>query len=106
MADPVTPDLTLPGELPVLPLRRMVVFPMTVQPLGVNRPVSVESVQRALHGDRLLLLTMQEGDEEDPPIDKLRRIATVGILRQMARGPAGLQVIVEGVVRVRVDRTA
>jgi endopeptidase La len=103
MADPVTPDLTLPGELPVLPLRRMVVFPMTVQPLGVNRPVSVESVQRALHGDRLLLLTMQEGDEEDPPIDKLRRIATVGILRQMARGPAGLQVIVEGVVRVRVE---
>ena len=103
MADPVTSDPTLPGELPVLPLRRMVVFPMTVQPLGVNRPVSVESVQRALQADRLLLLTMQEGDEEDPPTEKLRRIATAGILRQMARGPAGLQVIVEGVARVRVD---
>jgi endopeptidase La len=103
MTDPVTPDLTLPGELPVLPLRRMVVFPMTVQPLGVNRPLSIESVQRALQGDRLLLLTMQDGDDEDPAIDRLRRVATAGILRQMARGPAGLQVIVEGVARVRVE---
>ena len=39
---------TLPAELPVLPLRRTVAFPLTLQPLAVNRPVSVETVNRAL----------------------------------------------------------
>ena len=50
MAEPTPPSL--PSELPVLPLRRTVGFPLTLQPLAVNRPVSVESVNRAL---RLLL---------------------------------------------------
>ena len=38
----------LPSELPVLPLRRTVAFPLTLQPLAVNRPVSIETVNRAL----------------------------------------------------------
>ena len=46
----------LPSELPVIPLRDTVVFPMTLQPLAVNRPVSVESIDRALVGERMLLL--------------------------------------------------
>ena len=51
----------LPPELPVLPLRGTVAFPLSVQPLAVNRPVSVESVNRALAGDRMVLLVLQEG---------------------------------------------
>ena len=51
----------LPPELPVLPLRGTVAFPLSVQPLAVNRPVSVESVNRALAGDRMLLLVLQDG---------------------------------------------
>jgi endopeptidase La len=103
MADALVKDPALPTELYVLPLRRTVVYPMTVQPLGVNRPVSVESVQRALQADRMLLLVMQEGDDEDPATDQLKRVGTVGVLRQMAKGQAGLQILVEGVGRVRVE---
>jgi ATP-dependent Lon protease len=101
MAEPRTPDPALPTELPVLPLRRTVVFPMTVQPLAVNRPVSVESVNRALSHDRMVLLVMQSGDEDDPGTEDLRVTGTVAVIRQMAKGPVGLQVLVEGIARAR-----
>ena len=74
-----------------------------MQPLAVNRPVSVESVNRALAGDRMLLLVLQEGELDDPGPDQVKRIGTVGIIRQMARNPSGLHVIVEGLARVRAD---
>ena len=102
MAEPANQTPQLPDHLPVLPLRQTVVFPMTVQPLAVNRPVSTESVNRALATDRMVLLVMQTGDQEDPTPDDLRKIGTAGVVRQMAKGPAGLQILVEGLTRVRV----
>ena len=100
MAEP-TP--TFPAELPVLPLRRTVAFPLTLQPLAVNRPVSVETVNRALASDRLVVLLLQDDDEEDPMPDHLRRIGTIGVIRQMAKVGGGINVILEGVARVRAD---
>ncbi len=97
------PAPTLPAELPVLPLRRTVAFPLTLQPLAVNRPVSMESVNRALGGDRLLLLLLQERDNDDPSPDDLARIGTVGVVRQMARAGGGINIIIEGLARVRAD---
>src|SRR5688572_30046868 len=93
----------LPSELPVLPLRRTVAFPLTLQPLAVNRAVSIETVNRALAGDRLILLLLQEKDQDDPAPDDLRRIGTVGVIRQMAKVGGGINVIVEGIARVRAD---
>src|SRR5512132_2774743 len=101
MAESTSP--TLPSELPVLPLRRTVAFPLTLQPLAVNRPVSIETVNRALTGDRLILLLLQENDEDDPGPEDVRKIGTVGIVRQMARAGGGLNIIIEGVARVRAD---
>ena len=59
----------LPNELPVVPLRGAVVMPMTVAPLGVSRPVSVEAVNKALAGDRMVLLLLQKSDSDEPGID-------------------------------------
>ena len=84
--DQSTPPL--PPEVAVLPLRGTVSFPLSVQPLAVNRPVSVESVNRALGGDRMVLLVLQEGEADDPTADQMKRIGTVGIIRQMARNPS------------------
>jgi ATP-dependent Lon protease len=95
--------LKLPPELPVLPLRRTVTLPLTLQPLAVNRPVSAESVNKALGADRLVLLVLQRNDAEDPGPDDLHRVGTVGVIRQMAKAPGGINVIVEGLVRVRAD---
>src|SRR5689334_15205931 len=101
MAESTTP--TLPSELAVLPLRRTVAFPLTLQPLAVNRPVSIESVNRALGADRLVLLLLQDNDEDDPGPGDVKRVGTVGMIRQMAKVPGGINIIIEGVARVRAD---
>jgi ATP-dependent Lon protease len=102
MAEPTAPP-PLPSELPVLPLRRTVAFPLTLQPLAVNRPVSIESVNRALGADRLIVMLLQENDTDDPNPDDLRKVGTVGIIRQMAKVGGGINIIVEGVARVRTE---
>ncbi len=101
MAEDVQPNL--PSELPVVPLRGAVVLPMTVSPLGVSRPVSVEAVNRALAGDRMILALLQTGDSETPGPDDLHRVGTVCIIRQMAKAPTGMRVLVEGVTRARAE---
>jgi ATP-dependent Lon protease len=101
MADVVQP--ALPSELPVIPLRGAVVLPMTVAPLGVSRPLSVEAVNRALAGDRMVLLLLQTNGTEEPGPDDLHRVGTVGIIRQMAKAPGGARVLVEGIARARAE---
>jgi endopeptidase La len=93
----------LPSELPVLPLRRTVALPLTLQPLAVNRPVSAETVNRALGSDRLICLILQRTDADDPTPDDLHRVGTVGVIRQMAKTGGGMNIIVEGLARVRAD---
>jgi len=101
MAD--IPQPTLPSDVPVLPLRRTVMLPLTVQPLAVERPASVEAVNAALSGDRMVLLLLQDGDADEPDATDLRRIGTVGLIRQMAKAGGGLRILVEGVARVRAE---
>ena len=98
---PETPSL--PSELPVVPLRETVVLPMTVAPLGVGRPVSVEAINRVLAGDRMVLLLLQRGDAEEPSPEDLHRVGTVAIIRQMAKAPTGMRLLVEGIVRARAE---
>src|SRR6266576_122191 len=74
MTAPTTP--TLPSELPVLPLRRTVAFLLTLQPLAVTRPVSSETVNRALGSDRLVLLLLQHSEWDDPHPEDVNRVGT------------------------------
>jgi ATP-dependent Lon protease len=104
MAEPSPPPTVFPSDLPILPLRRTVAFPLTLQPLAVNRPMSVEAVNSALAGDRLILLLLQKGDDEEPNPAAMHDMGTIGIVRQMARGPQGLNIIVEGMARARVEK--
>jgi ATP-dependent Lon protease len=93
----------LPAELPVVPLRETVVLPMTVAPLGVGRAISIEAINRALAGDRMVLLLLQRGEMDEPAPDDLHRVGTVAIIRQMAKAPTGIRVLVEGVARARAE---
>ena len=86
-----------------MPLREMVVLPMTVAPLGVGRPVSIEAINRALASDRMVLLLVQRGDGDDPSPDDLHRVGTVAVIRQMAKAPTGMRVLVEGIARARAE---
>src|SRR6185503_19785183 len=63
----------------------------------------IESVNRAMATDRLVLLLVQENDEEDPGPNDVRKVGTVGMIRQMAKVANGINIIIEGVARVRAD---
>src|SRR5262245_41909359 len=95
---------TYPSELPALALRETVVFPLTLQPLAITRPFSIESVNRALAADRLLFLTLQSTERDEPEPSDLKTIGTIAAIRQMAKVPAGgIHIIVEGLMRARAD---
>jgi ATP-dependent Lon protease len=103
VSTPAPPTPALPAELPVVPLRETVVLPMTVAPLGVGRAISIEAVNRALAGDRMVLLLLQRGEMDEPAPDDLHRVGTVAIIRQMAKAPTGIRILVEGVARARAE---
>ena len=99
------PERTYPSELPVLALRQTVVFPLTIQPLAINRPMSVDAVNHALAGDRLVFLTLQKDEADEPKESDLHMIGTVAAIRQMAKVPGGgIHVIVEGLMRAKADQ--
>jgi ATP-dependent Lon protease len=104
MADPVdAPAQPALEHLPLLWPRSTVVFPMSVAPLAVVHPVAIAGVNRALAANRRIVLAWQPGDEEDPNLATIKRVGTVGVIRQMARTQLGLQVLVEGTGRVHLD---
>jgi len=98
------PARTYPSELPVLALRQSVVFPLTLQPLAVNRPMSIDAVNRALAADRLIFLTLQTTDKDEPEPGDLRAVGTIAAIRQMAKVPnGGMHIIVEGLARAKSE---
>jgi ATP-dependent Lon protease len=98
------PDRTYPSELPALALRETIVFPLTLQPLAISRPMSIEAVNRALAADRLLFLALQTGDRDEPEPADLKPVGTIAAIRQMAKAPSGgIHVIVEGLARARAE---
>ena len=98
MADDVSTTPALPSELPVIPLRSAVVLPMTVAPLGISRPLSAHAINRALAGDRMILLLLQRTDVDDPAPDDLHRIGTVAIIRQMAKAQGAESVVISAAI--------
>jgi ATP-dependent Lon protease len=98
------PARTYPSELPVLAMRQTVSFPLTLQPLAINRAASVESVNRALAGDRLLFLALQSNDKDEAEATDIRNIGTIAAIRQMAKVPnGGIHIIVEGLTRAKAE---
>src|SRR5439155_27234411 len=83
------PARTYPSELSALALRETVVFPLSLQPLAIPRPISIESVNRALASDRLIFLSLQTTDSDDPTPNDLNPIGTIAAIRQMVNAPSG-----------------
>lgn len=95
----------IPSEVPVLPVRDIVVFNYMILPLFVGRDKSVEAVNAALQGSRyLMVLTQKDETVDDPTPDDLYRMGTVCMIMRMLKMPDGrLKVLVQGVTRARVD---
>ncbi len=96
----------IPDELPVLPLRDMVVYPFIIAPLSVARDLSIQAVDRALSGNRMILLVAQrEKEQEEPGEADLFGTGTVAVIMRMLKLPDGrIRVLVQGVSRARIVR--
>ncbi|HEX4823142.1 MAG TPA: endopeptidase La [Candidatus Polarisedimenticolaceae bacterium] len=94
----------IPSELPVLPLRDMVVFPFIIAPLSVARDLSIQAVDHALSENRMILLVAQrDKDEEEPEREDLHDVGTVAVIMRMLKLPdERIRVLVQGVCRARV----
>lgn len=79
-----------PIELPMLPLREEVIFPLTTVPFFVGRKPSMEALNSALAGDRLIFVVTQTTSAvEDPDIKDLFSVGTIGKILQVMRLPNG-----------------
>ncbi len=92
------------ADLPILPLRDVVVFPHMVIPLFVGREKSVRALETAMAADKRILLIAQRGpDIDDPKAADLYSIGTVATILQLLRLPDGtIKVLVEGVERAEI----
>ncbi|MEL7237490.1 MAG: LON peptidase substrate-binding domain-containing protein, partial [Planctomycetota bacterium] len=97
-------QLAIPQQLPLLPLRNLVVFPGTVTPLTIGRPKSTALLEEVMSGDRLLgCIAQKDGDIEDPAMADLYGVGTVCNILKLYKLPDGNQsIIVHGHNRFRL----
>ncbi len=93
-----------PVELPLLPLRDVVVFPHMVIPLFVGRPKSIKALESAMEAERRIMLVAQKAAAKDEPSpDDMFEMGCVATILQMLKLPDGtVKVLVEGVQRAKV----
>ena len=93
-------------DLPVLPLRDVVVFPHMVIPLFVGRDKSMHALEQAMAADkRILLLAQKSAETDDPTAADLYQVGTLAQVLQLLKLPDGtIKVLVEGLSRVNVTQ--
>jgi len=93
-------------DLPVLPLRDVVVFPHMVIPLFVGRDKSMHALEQAMAADkRILLLAQKSAETDDPNAADLYQVGTLAQVLQLLKLPDGtIKVLVEGLSRVNVTQ--
>ena len=98
------PPSEIPAELPLLPIRDIVVFPYMVLPLFVGRDVSIKAIEAALEQNRMIFLTTQKSHDTDLPApEDLHTIGTAGIIMRMLKLPdERTKILVQGIAKARI----
>ena len=93
------------NNIPVLPLRDIVVFPHMVVPLFVGRDKSVKALEKVMTGDkRIMLITQKSASVDDPKKDDLFDFGTIANVLQLLKLPDGtVKVLVEGLQRASIN---
>ncbi|MDP2366724.1 endopeptidase La [Rhodoferax sp.] len=101
-----TPLPAVSIELPLLPLRDVVVFPHMVIPLFVGRPKSIKALEAAMEAERRIMLVAQKAAaKDDPLVSDMFDVGCISTILQMLKLPDGtVKVLVEGQQRARVTR--
>ena len=95
-----------PVELPLLPLRDVVVFPHMVIPLFVGRPKSIKALELAMESERRIMLVAQKtAAKDEPSVDDMFEVGCIATILQLLKLPDGtVKVLVEGQQRARVNK--
>ena len=93
-------------ELPLLPLRDVVVYPHMVLPLFVGREKSIRALQQAMDGGKEILLVAQRlANEDEPRASELYEIGTIASILQLLKLPDGtVKVLIEGGQRAKISQ--
>lgn len=84
-------------ELPLVPLKELVVFPHMIAPFFAGRPATIRALETAMSSDRYVFLVCQKNNTDSPLEQDLYNVGTVGKIIQMLKLPDGtLRVLVEG----------
>ena len=104
-SDKDQPSSSVTTEVPVLPLRDVVVYPHMVIPLFVGREKSIQALDTAMQNNKkILLIAQKSADIDEPGIDDVHEIGTLATILQLLKLPDGtIKVLVEGVQRAKVE---
>ncbi len=96
---------SVPPHLPILPLRGLVVYPMTAVPIRVGQSRSVRLIDDAVVGKRLIgLVASRDPELENPGPDDVYRVGTVAAVHRLFKSPDGtITLIMQGLMRIRVE---
>ncbi len=97
----------IPSQLPILPLRGLVVYPETAVPLSIGQPRSIRLVDDVLSADdRLIgLVTSKDPQNEHPGPEDLYRVGTVASVHRLFRAPDGtIRLLVQGITRFEIKK--
>jgi ATP-dependent Lon protease len=95
----------IPDELPILPLRGIVVYPTMAIPLTVAQPRSIKLVDDVMSGSRYVGLFASKDPELDTPgPDEVHRVGTLATIHRMFRAPDGtIRLLVQGLTRIEIE---
>ncbi|HDP70545.1 MAG TPA: endopeptidase La [Actinobacteria bacterium] len=99
-------DLKIPNELPLIPLRDLIIFPNLVVPLFVGRERSINALEAAMHEDHMVALAVQKDVEvQDPLPEDLYEVGSVALVMQELKLPDGTaKALVEGMSRIKIKK--
>jgi len=98
--------ISIPEQIPILPLRGTVLYPELILPIMVGRKRSVKLIDDAMEKDRILgVVTQKRSETEDPGENELYRIGVAALILRMIREMDGSQrVIVQGLSRIKIQQ--
>src|ERR1044072_2854842 len=98
-------ELQIPKDLPLLPLRDIVIYPFMIVPLFVSREKSIRAVDEAIGESRMILLASQRDlDKEEPAAHDLYGVGTAAVIMRMLKLPDGrIRILVQGLARAEIE---
>lgn len=99
-------SLQIPDQIPMLPVRDIVIFPYMIIPLFVGRESSIQAVEDSLAKNRLIFLASQmDLTEENPTEDSVYKVGTVAMIMRMRKLADGrVKILIQGMAKAKITQ--